>query len=68
MLFKCERCDCVDSTQIVDVNLDGYICTDCSTGEWHHLFDKERYDPSIHKDIVNVTNPVDEYGSEPSFS
>ena len=67
-MFKCEQCGCVDSDQIADVNTTGYVCTQCSTGEWHHLFDQVAYDPSIHHDLLNVVNPTDESGAEVSFS
>lgn len=66
MLFVCELCSSVDSTNAPEY--DGTLtCTECRTGEWHHLFDKEQYDPTIHFDMVNRVNVTDDDNSSPSF-
>lgn len=57
--FSCTQCGTVD----VDVtsNQEGDLCYECLNGEWHGMFEKERYDPNIH-DVDNVK--VDQDDSE----
>lgn len=45
MFFVCCNCGCVDT---VFAGGDGNTCTECLTGEWHHMFEKEQFDPSCH--------------------
>lgn len=66
-LFICKSCESVDDMKMSPKGYD-WICTECATGEWHHFFDKEKYNRSKHRcsDIVN--RPNDEFGDmEPSF-
>ncbi|MBE0438150.1 MAG: hypothetical protein IBX57_00085 [Gammaproteobacteria bacterium] len=57
-LFVCDVCGTVDSTDIAypDGLMDGgkplteLKCTECQTGTWHELFEKEAYRPEF--DVV----------------
>lgn len=73
-MFVCENCGCVDSLMArslmsdLPVKLEGeFICSQCRTGEWHHMFDKERYDPSIHRGLLNRPDQGSPDDSEASF-
>lgn len=54
--FACTRCDSVDLINIafLDDRLpaqpERQLCTQCQTGQWHGLFEKERYHPE--RDLV----------------
>lgn len=65
-LFVCNVCGCVDSTR--SYAFDGeYKCTKCKTGEWHHLFEQEQYDPAKHSMVLNRAGPMTHDGSEVSL-
>lgn len=73
-MFVCENCGCVDSlsTRVLvsdlPVLMEGqFICAECRTGEWHHMFEKERYNPSIHTGMLNRPDQDSPNDSEPSF-
>lgn len=63
--FSCVKCQSVDIDTSPDK--DQTLCYACSTGEWHGMFERETFDPSIH-DVHNETSDSesDDLGS-PSF-
>ncbi len=44
--FACTQCHTVD----IDTSIDSSatLCTSCSTGQWHGLFEQETFDPMKH--------------------
>lgn len=63
--FMCEQCGTVD----IDTSIDSSarICTRCSTGEWHGLFEEEHFDPDTHH-VNNASSSDDPFSDEgPSF-
>lgn len=65
-LYVCEQCGTVDST-LSYAYRGHYTCTACSTGEWHHLFEQEQYDPIKHPAVLNRQGSTTADGSEVSF-
>lgn len=65
--FICNKCGCIDDDLM---SAGSYFdeCTECNTGEWHHFFEKERYDEFIHHNL-NIRNKPDDLFSDlnPSF-
>lgn len=57
--YTCEKCGCVDSifeTQITS----SFVCSSCSTGEWHGAFERFSIDPT---EISTINgSDVDESG------
>jgi len=57
-LFQCDECGCVDESEIAypmgtedhGQSRTNWLCTECQTGEWHGMFEKEQYRPEF--DIV----------------
>lgn len=66
-LFVCDNCDHVDSALITPVENNRHLCHQCKEGTWHHMFQYERYDPSVHHSVINRINT--QYGDlgESSF-
>lgn len=62
-LFVCDSCGAVDGVDIAypqGVMVEGkprehWECTECQTGSWHELFDKEQYKPGFDV-VVNRPN------------
>lgn len=63
--FTCTECNSVDVDTSPEANQT--LCYECRTGEWHGLFEKERFDPAVHDSHNSESDFDDEYGS-PSFS
>lgn len=63
--FACTQCGTVDID--VSVESDSSLCYACRTGEWHGMFEKETFDPSIHNVNNQPSDSDDEDGGSPSF-
>ena len=50
-VFQCEECGNVDLDLTPDNS--ATLCTRCSTGDWHGVFEEEKYNAEVHE-------PVDE--------
>lgn len=66
MFFVCDKCNTVDDDTLTDIS-EGFLCSQCKTGEWHEVFEQEQYDPSFHTQMLNRTGPSLDDGSEVSF-
>lgn len=67
-LFVCECCGTIDSIQLTPSNGDGFKCGPCRGQSWHGAFTQERYDPLVHRGLLNKSDPSFEDLGDPSFS
>lgn len=68
-LFVCSKCGCVDLIGVcyltgLPTQCELQLCSECSTGRWHGMFPKKRYDPQL--DFV--VNPPVTNSSLPTLS
>lgn len=61
--FVCNTCGCVESYQFSNGT---ETCSECTTGQWHGVWAKEPYDPSVHR-VNNRINPTPDGQDEESF-
>lgn len=59
--FVCDECGTVDLVCITPKQNGRWLCAECATGSWHGIFQKEKYDPSKHKNVTNRSNGDSEY-------
>lgn len=62
-LFRCTKCNHVDMTDLaksetlrVGGRVHRYVCTQCSTGQWHGQFPYLVYNPQVDQ-VVNPPAP-----------
>jgi len=64
--FACERCGNVDATILAEGT---QLCSRCRTGSWHGIWDEEKFDPAVHRGVVNRDSDTDpEELNDASFS
>lgn len=49
--FACSKCGTVDATTLDPDNTG--LCTACRTGDWHGIWERESFDPAVHRGVNN---------------